>query len=193
MPRGYKKDGSFSGKVFKKGHLVSEETRRKISEHSFWSGKIRENSKNWHGGKIIDCYGYICIYQPEHPLCNQKGYVKEHRLIMEKYIGRYLSRKEIVHHINGNKTDNKIENLELTTNQIHSKIETKKRWENGFKRKKTIYNTGWFKKGCIPSNTLPEIEKKCLICGKVFTIRNYRKNTAKYCSIKCQHISLKRH
>ena len=43
----------------------------------------------------------------------------QHRLVMEAYIGRYLNKEEIIHHINGNKSDNRIENLLITNNHEH--------------------------------------------------------------------------
>lgn len=55
--------------------------------------------------------GYITILNPNHPKCDGYGYVKEHRLIVEKFIGRFLKKEEIVHHLNGIRTDNRIENL----------------------------------------------------------------------------------
>jgi len=57
--------------------------------------------------------GYILIGVDDHPYKQKKGYVAEHRLVMEKKIGRYLLPHENVHHINGVRSDNRIENLEL--------------------------------------------------------------------------------
>ncbi len=57
--------------------------------------------------------GYIYFKSPNHPNRTREGFVLEHRLIMEKYIGRLLINEETVHHKNGLKDDNRIENLEL--------------------------------------------------------------------------------
>lgn len=74
----------------------------------------RTGDKAWHwrGGKG-KLGGYITIHSPEHPNATLSKKVFEHRLVMEQTLGRYLTKEEIVHHRNGIKTDNRIENLEL--------------------------------------------------------------------------------
>jgi len=86
--------------------------------------KLREENSNWKGGKKQN-RGYIFIHLPTHPHA-KKGYVQEHRLIVEKHLGRYLKKGEVVHHINEIKDDNRIENLMLfKTNAEHMKFHTK--------------------------------------------------------------------
>lgn len=72
-----------------------------------------ENHPSWSGGKI-DKDGYVLVLAHNHPHpSNRWGYVYEHRLVVEKSIGRLLTRKETVHHKNGIRHDNRLENLEL--------------------------------------------------------------------------------
>ena len=71
-----------------------------------------KNNGRWKGG-VTYRSGYKFIYSPNHPFKNGIGYVREHRLIMEKHIGRYLNPTEVVHHINKVRDDNRLENLEL--------------------------------------------------------------------------------
>lgn len=75
---------------------------------------------NWKGGTYSHSNGYTYEYAPEHPAANSaKGYVLQHRLVMERHLGRYLTNQEIIHHRNEVKDDNRLENLELTTRGSH--------------------------------------------------------------------------
>lgn len=67
----------------------------------------------WGGGKILD--GYHLTYKPDHPNSWADGYVPTNRLVMSESLNRPLLKSETVHHKNGNKLDNRIENLELWT------------------------------------------------------------------------------
>ena len=96
MPKGVYKHPSRCG--FQKGHTIN-------------IGK----KYRWKGGKIKNENGYILIYKPEHPFAKYK-YIYEHRLIVEKYLKRYLLPKEECHHINEIKDDNRIKNLIVFAN-----------------------------------------------------------------------------
>jgi len=74
-----------------------------------------ENHHLWKGGKYIE-NGYVMVKADSHPNANERGYVAEHRLVIEKQIGRFLSSDEVVHHINRVRGDNRLENLELKVN-----------------------------------------------------------------------------
>lgn len=81
-------------------------------------------------GSIIIRKGYKYIGYPLHPHATKKGYILEHRLLMETILGRYLKETEIVHHIDGNKLNNDIKNLELINSLnshsfLHDKLRNK--------------------------------------------------------------------
>lgn len=118
----------------------SENYRKTMSR--VMKGKLL-GSKNprWKGGKKIDKDGYILVKRRDHPFANASGYVYEHRLVMEEIIGRYLTRSEDVHHINHDRLDNRIENLQLLTKSEHT----------------------------ILHNRVDMSDRKCVVCGKTET------------------------
>lgn len=75
---------------------------------------------SWSGGRTIDKDGYVLLYMPCHPDRDSHNRVREHRLVMERYLGRRLSEEEVVDHRNGKKSDNRLSNLRLfPTNADH--------------------------------------------------------------------------
>ena len=59
---------------------------------------------------------------PNHPNTTINGYILHHRVVIENSLGRILEPYEIVHHINKNKKDNRLENLEIVNITVHSKL-----------------------------------------------------------------------
>lgn len=103
-----------------RGEKHTDTARQKIREAR--KKQVRENHPRWKG-KIMRG-GYWYLFMPEHSCAGKQGYIAEHRFVMEKFIERQLTQKEIVHHINHIKTDNRIENLKLyATRGQHTLIE----------------------------------------------------------------------
>lgn len=91
-----------------------------------------EGNGAWTGGRRVDRDGYILLWVADHPHARQSrqrvhsraGYVLEHRLVMERVLGRFLDPSEVVHHRNGVNDDNRPENLELfSSNSDHLRHE----------------------------------------------------------------------
>ncbi len=108
---------------FKKGQHPSPATEFKkgnIPHYKLHPELIKrgKDSPAWKDGKHM-VTGYIYIYSPKHPFKNKKKWVAEHRLVIEKRLGRYLTKKEVVHHKNEIRDHNRIENLMVFKNAMY--------------------------------------------------------------------------
>ena len=141
MPKGvYKRSKETRQKMSeyqknRKRKTHSEETKQKIRDKhtgrrlspksEFQKGHSRsklDKHPNWKGGRTKDVHGYIWVRVSNHPN-SRNGYFREHRLIIEKSICRYLKEEEVVHHINSIRDDNRLENLKLfATDSLHHKL-----------------------------------------------------------------------
>jgi endogenous inhibitor of DNA gyrase (YacG/DUF329 family) len=87
--------------------------------------ELRSGMDDWkrRRGTFIDrTKGYVLAYEPEHPCATNRGYVYEHRLVMERMLGRSLRSDEHVHHRNGRRWDNRPANLEVMSAREHARL-----------------------------------------------------------------------
>lgn len=102
--------------------------RRKAEEFGICKGKGKARVPrgadhwSWRGGKHEDGRGYIRLRMPGHPNANKNGYVLEHRYVAAEQLGRPLASTEEVHHIDGNKHNNKPDNLIVVPKGEHQKL-----------------------------------------------------------------------
>lgn len=117
------------------------------------------------GNKWIDSLGYVGMVVGGKP-------IREHRYVMEQKIGRKLARREYVHHINGDKQDNREENLVITMASEHIPKEHADVYERLTTRQ----------------------EVSCGICGKKFMVipQQLRVGRGKWCSRECYYASKRR-
>jgi len=90
-------------------------------------------NSNWKGGLVDDGRGRMLVYAPKHPFPSWNGtHVYRYRLVLERFLGRFLQPGEIVHHKNGCVNDDRIENLEIMTQAEHAALHYSERSkENG--------------------------------------------------------------
>lgn len=90
-------------------------------------GSPMEANFFWNGGRRIDEDRYVMVKAPKHPYATADGYVREHRLVMERVLGRYLRPEEVVHHKRGR--SNHPDNLEVFASQAdHMRHEWATNW-----------------------------------------------------------------
>ena len=105
-------------KEFHASHPVISRVLRE--RHVAARGRLRnrDGHGHWNGGRTVTPAGYVLVSMlTTHPFAaqmrNRMGYCQEHRLVMAQSLGRALMASETVHHINGDRGDNRIENLQL--------------------------------------------------------------------------------
>ena len=122
---GHSVDSSVREKIRQKllGRKLPEEHRIKTVHHlsKYFLNQSREKNHAWKGGRHISKKGYVEV------LHHDNGYRFEHRVVMEKYIGRSLEKDEVVHHINHERTDNRIENLSIMSKKEHDFLHAQER------------------------------------------------------------------
>ena len=89
---------------------------------------------------------------------------KNHRVVMQEFVGRKLERGEVVHHIDGDKSNNKVENLRIMTYQAHCELHNKKH----------------------------QYIKKCVVCGAEYAPQPTKREASKTCSKPCRYIQTSR-
>lgn len=98
-----------------------------------WAQITGANNPNWNGGQMHS-NGYVYLKRPDHPRANKQGYVKRANLVIEAHLGRVLGPHELVHHRNGNKQDDRIENLEVMSRSEHQRLHApennRRRWSH---------------------------------------------------------------
>ena len=104
----------------------SEEVRLKIS-NTLKGRYVGDKNPSWKGGIITGSYGYIMIRKPEHPSSDKRGYVLLSHLVMEESLGRQILPTEVVHHINEDRTDNRLENLMVLSRDEHPSYHRKQK------------------------------------------------------------------
>jgi hypothetical protein len=121
---------------------------------------------------VVDSHGYMLLYMPDHPRSfndeRRSGYMFEHIYIAEHFLGRSLLENEVVHHLDLNPLNNRIENLLVIDRGMHNRL-------HAWLGKQGVERTDFDHKTSIRS---------CAKCGKDFLSLNH---TTKFCSHLCSH------
>lgn len=97
-----------------------------------WPRGAGPDNPSWKGGTNTHSSGYKMVMRPTHHRSDCRGYVQESILVLEAKLGRPLLDREVPHHVNRDKKDNRPENLEVMTKSQHGRLHGRegalKRW-----------------------------------------------------------------
>jgi hypothetical protein len=117
--------------VRRQGKLRSERCQQcanKLTGLRLCGTRVGRDNPHWKGGKYKDGEGYLHILLESgdffYPMVGRNGYVLEHRLVMARHLRRCLLPWEVVHHKNGIRDDNRLENLELLPTGKYHLVDT---------------------------------------------------------------------
>ena len=119
-----------------KGKKQTPEARAKMSKShkirfelygSPLKGRKGSESGSWHGG-IKTTNGRVFIYKSEHPYADINGYVRRARLVVEARLKRFLNDDETVHHLDGDKMNDKSKNLIVLSKSDHTRLHNYLMW-----------------------------------------------------------------
>ncbi len=173
-PRKFINGHNARGNKYRLGIKHPESYKQMMRERM--SGK---NHPQWKGGRAYHSGGYVLAHAPEHPHKHHGNYIFEHRLVMEHHLGRYLESGETIHHVNGIKDDNRLENLKLfSSDSDHGVFENRGRnFDSG--REKSIRTIKAKAAERQRKRGNPLVECTCG-CGKSFPKYDDRGRTRRY-------------
>ena len=106
--------------IYKKAYKLGLRKDPSIEFLNRSEARKREKASNWNGGVKKSKAGYCLVLMPEHPRADGNGYVMEHIVVWEQETGVPVPRNCCIHHLNGNKSDNRIQNLCMMQHTAHT-------------------------------------------------------------------------
>lgn len=106
-------------------------------------GSPLERNYFWKGGERVEREGYVLLKTPGHPYANKAGYVREHRLVMERVLGRYLLQDEEVHHRDDDPRNNHPDNLQVFASHAeHMRYHWAEQWHRAYQQRREAPQPG---------------------------------------------------
>lgn len=112
--------GRTSQAIYKRAYKIGLRKEPQITFRNKSNAKSGTSAYNWNGGKTTNRKGYILKKRPGHHRADKNGYVMEHILVWEEATGIQVPKNCCIHHLNGIKSDNRIENLCLMEYGAHT-------------------------------------------------------------------------
>jgi len=140
--------------------------------------RIGDGNPNWKGGRVFVVGRRVAVYAPGHPEAKLLGgtHALRYRMVASDMLGRPLRPGEVVHHKNGDETDDRPENLEVMTDSAHMRAHL-------VARRNPITGQNLPKGAPMPAT--PDRRKPCAHCGNIFEPNPHHRRRQRFCSKSC--------